>query len=126
MSVDVHRVACQVAEAVVVVIAGTERGRGCRFSFRLETPVKGGGAFTPSWSGSGVVSFGYLVHGQGGGAGEGVVRGRLFEFERCGPSCRGKRESDSVAEPPSLVSRSSGPLPGLSDWVSWSQTWGAG
>jgi len=60
------------------------------------------------------------------GAGEGGVRGRSFEFERCGPSGRGKRESDSDAEPPSLVSRSSGQLPGLSDWVSWSQTWGAG
>jgi len=82
--------------------------------------------FTPSWSGSGVVSFEYLVHGQGGGTGEGAVRGRSFEFERCGPSGRGKRESDSDAERPSLVSPSSGYLPGLSDWVSWSQTWGAG
>ena len=68
---DVHRVVYQVAEAVVFVIAGTERGRGRRFSLRLETPVKGGGAFTPSWGGSMVVSLGYLVHGDGGGAGEG-------------------------------------------------------
>jgi len=63
VSVDVHRVVCQVAKAVLIFIAGTERGRGRRLSFRLETPVRGGGAFTPSWSGSGVVSFGYLVHG---------------------------------------------------------------
>jgi len=100
LSVDVHRVACQVPKAVLIFIAGTERGRGCRLSFRLETPVRGDGAFTPSWSRSGVVSFGYLVPGQCGGAGEGVVRGRSFEFERCGPSGRGKRESDSDAEPP--------------------------
>ena len=71
VKMDVHRVFCQVAEAVVVVISGTERGRGCRFSLRLETPVKGGGAFTPSWGGSVVVGFGYLVHGDGGGAGGG-------------------------------------------------------
>jgi len=60
------------------------------------------------------------------GCWRGVVRGRSFEFERCGPSGRGKRDSDSDAEPPSLVSRSSGHLPGISDWISWSQTWGAG
>ena len=89
---DVHRVVCQVAEAVVVVIAGTERGRGCRVSFRLETPVKGGGAFTPSWGGSVVVSFGYLVHGDGGGAGEGVAEGdRLILKEQGGWSGRGGR-----------------------------------
>ena len=125
VSVHVRRVVCQVAEAVLIFIDGTERGRGCRFSFRLETPLRGGGAFTPSWSRYGVVSFVYLVHGQGGSAGEGVVRGRSFEFGWCGPSGRGKRESDSDAEPPSFVSRSSGHLSGLSDWVSRSQTWGA-
>jgi len=87
--------------------------------------VRGGGAFTPPWSWSGVVNFGYLVHWQGGGAEERVVVGKSFEFERCGPSGRGKRESDSDAEPPSLFSWSSGHLPGLSNWASWSQTWGA-
>jgi len=66
-----------VAEAVFIVIAGTERGRCCRSRLRLETPVKGDGATMPSWSRSRVVRFGYLLHGQGGGAGEGVVHGRL-------------------------------------------------
>jgi len=70
VSVDVHRGVYQVAEAVLIFIAGTERGRGCRFSLRLETPVKGGGAFTPSWGGSVVVRFSYFVHGHGGCAGE--------------------------------------------------------
>jgi len=71
VSVDFHRVVCRVAKAVLIFIAGTERGRGCRLSFRLETPVRGGGAFPPSWGGYVVVSFGYLVHGDGGGPGEG-------------------------------------------------------
>jgi len=79
--VDVHRVVCQVAKAVLIFIAGTERGRGCRLSFRLETPVRGGGAFTPSWGGSVVVSFGYLVHGDGGGPGEGGRCRGSFDFE---------------------------------------------
>ena len=71
MSVDVHRGVYQVAEAVLILIAGTERGRGCRFSLRLENPVKGGGAFTPSWGGYVVVSFAYFVHVHGGCDGEG-------------------------------------------------------
>jgi len=73
--VDLHRGVCQVAEAGPIFIVGTEGGRGCRFSLRLETPVKGGGAFTPSWGGSVVVCFAYLVHGHGRCAGE-VGRGR--------------------------------------------------
>jgi len=71
VSVDVHRGVCQVARAVLIVIACRERGQFCSFSLRLETPVQGDGAFTPAWGGSVAVSFAYLVHGHGWCCGEG-------------------------------------------------------
>ena len=61
---------CEVAKAAVVAFGGTERDRGSRTRSRLETPVKGGGACTPPWSGSLVVSCGYLDSGRSGVAGE--------------------------------------------------------
>jgi len=79
VSVDVHRVVCQVAKAVLIFITGTERARGCRLSFRLETPVRGGGAFTPTWGRPVVVRFGHLLHWDGGGPEEGgCCRGSLY------------------------------------------------